>query len=309
MSSKSRIWQFVSILFIVIILPSPSRANEFLTKSGALYEAGIRLYVGEDQKDAIGFHIRDIGYAKETALFVLTPTGARSLKGKLSPISLLNECGDPVPGIGFKKRGYDGFLVAVGKNIDKYVKFFPAQITSSKSQKSCLTELPKEQMKVAEYASSGLDGIIQQVRWKRNLTQGEIEKQCDSFAKWNVKIDNERTYDIGNKRTYEELYKMCMSGPGGHCPLEERVVINLQDNSGKCLEITNSAIDCDGQAPIGVDLREFLGVLRIEYKSRKEVWLLWNAPGYEGDGIYAVEINDISKKPRYFEEWLVYNGC
>jgi hypothetical protein len=62
-------------------------------------------------------------------------------------------------------------------------------------------------------------------------------------------------------------------------------------------------------ATTGFDLKEFLGVLKIEYLSMKEVWLLWNAPGYEGDGIYAIEINDIPKKERLFEEWLVYNGC
>ena len=301
MSSKMKVCPFLLTIGVLMLLPVLASADEFLTKSSALYNAGIRLYVGENQKDAIVFHNRDIGYTKESALFVLTATGARPLKGKLSSNNLLNECGNPVPGIGFKKKGYDGFLVAVGKDIDRYVKYFPAQSRSAKSQKSCLSELPKEQMKVVEYSSAGLDAIIQQIRWKRNLTQEEIEKQCDSFAKWNVKIDNQKSY--------EDLYKKCISGSGWHCPDEERVLINLQDSNGKCLEITNSAIDCDGKAPIGVDLRKFLGVLKVEYQSTKEVWLLWNAPGYEGDGIYAVEINDISKKPRYFEEWLVYNGC
>lgn len=301
MPSKIKVWPFLLIIFVLMTSPVLTHADEFLTKSGALYNAGIRLYVGENQKDAIVFHIRDIGYSKESALFVLTTTGARPLKGKLSSINLLNECGHPVPGIGFKKKGYDGFLIAVGKDVDRYIKFFPSRSNLSNSQKSCLTELPKEQMKVVEYSSPGLNGIIQQIRWKRNLTQEEIEKQCDSFAKWNVKIDNQKSYD--------DLYKKCISGPGWHCPNEERVVINIQDSNSKCLEITNSAIDCDGKAPIGVDLREFLGVLKVEYKSTKEVWLLWNAPGYEGDGIYAVEINDIPKKSRYFEEWLVYNGC
>ncbi|TAN43837.1 MAG: hypothetical protein EPN22_08850 [Nitrospirae bacterium] len=301
MTLTLKAWTILLIIAVLMISPVLTHADEFLRRSGSLHSAGIRLYVGEDQKDAMGFHIRDIGYAKESALFVLTSKGARPLKGKLSSINLLNECGDPVPGIGFKKKGYDGFIAAVGKDIDRYVKFFPAPIRSGQSQKSCLTELPKEQMKAVEYASAGLDGIIQQVRWKRNLTQEEIEKQCDSFAKWNVKIES--------NKSYEDLFKMCMSGLGGHCSNEERVVINLQDSNGKCLEITNSSITCDGESPIGVDLREFLGVLKVEYMSRKEVWLLWNAPSYEGDGIYAVEINDIPKKPRHFEEWLVYNGC
>ncbi len=301
MSLKMKVWPFLLAIFVLMLLPVLTHADEFLTKSGALYNAGIRLYVGENQKDAIVFHTRDIGYTNESALHVLTTAGARPLKGKLSSINLLNECGNPVPGIGFKKKEYDGFLIAVGKDVDRYIKFFPAQSKSAKSQKSCLSELPKEKMKVVEYSSPGLDGIIQQVRWKRNFTQEEIEKQCDSLAKWNVKIDNQKCF--------EDLYKKCISVPGWHCSDEERIVINLQDSNGKCLEITNSTVDCDGKAPIGVDLRQFLGVLKIEYQSTKEVWLLWNAPGYEGDGIYAVEINDIPKKPRHFEEWLVYNGC
>jgi hypothetical protein len=123
----------------------------------------------------------------------------------------------------------------------------------------------------------------------------------DNFAKWNVKIDS--------SKIYKKLYEECLKLDSIHCADEERVVINFQDSSGKCLEITNSAIDCDNKAGIGVGLREFLGVLKIEYQTIKETWLLWNAPGYEGDGIYAIEINDIPKKNRLLQEWLVYNGC
>ncbi len=272
MSSIIKTGLFLIIIFAAMLLSYPTHADEFLTKSPALYNAGIKLYVGENQQDAVAFHIRDIGYVKESALFVLTSAGARPLAGKLSSIDLQNECGDPGPGIGFKKKGYDGFLIAVGKDIDKYIKFYPAQRKPTDSYKSCMSESPKEQLNIMEYSSPGLDGAIQQVRWKKSLTKEE-------------KID----------------YL--------HCPDIERVVINLQDKDGKCLEITNSAIDCDGMATTGFDLKEFLGVLKIEYRSRKEVWLLWNAPGYEGDGIYAIEINDIPEKQRNFEEWLVYNGC
>ncbi len=301
MSSGTKAGLSLAVILVAILLPLPAHADEFLTKSPALYDAGIKLYVGENQKDAIVFHMRDIGYIKEPAIFVLTSTGAHSLKGKLSYMDLQKVCGNSIPGIGFKKKGYDGFLVAVGKDIDKYIKFFPAQRKPTNSLKSCLSESPKEPSIVEAFSSIGIVGTIQQVRWKRSLTKEEIEKQCDGFAKWNVKIDNQKSY--------EDLYNKCISGSGWHCSDEERVVISLQDNNGKCLEITNAAIDCDGQAPIGVNLREFLGVLKVEYHSRKEVWLLWNAPGYEGDGIYAVEVNDISNKPRHFEEWLVYNGC
>ena len=108
--------------------------------------------------------------------------------------------------------------------------------------------------------------------------------------------------------SYKKLYEDCINGER-YCKDEERVVINLHEKNGKCLQVTNSAIDCEGKATLGVDLREFLGILKIEYNSMKEVWLLWNAPGYEGDGIYAIEINDISNKNRLLEEWLVYNGC
>jgi hypothetical protein len=215
-------------------------------------------------------------------------------------MDLLNECGNPIPGVGFKKKGHDGFLMATGKSIEKIIKFYPAQNKTPQDINTCLKVLPKEQKKIIEYRSNGLNGTIQQIRWKRNLTKDEIEKECDSIAKWNIKYDK--------NKTYKELYEKCLGG-AWYCKDEERVVINLKDNNGKCLEITNSAIDCHGKAEIGVDLQEFLGVLKIEYQSMKEVWLLWNAPGYEGDGIYAIEINEITHKNRLLEEWLVYNGC
>jgi hypothetical protein len=100
----------------------------------------------------------------------------------------------------------------------------------------------------------------------------DIKKQCDELAKRNVKIDN--------KKSYKKLYEGCINGER-YCKDEERVVINLHKKNGKCLQVTNSAIDCEGKATLGVDLREFLGILKIDYKFMKEVWLLWNASGYE----------------------------
>ncbi len=69
-------------------------------------------------------------------------------------------------------------------------------------------------------------------------------------------------------------------------------------------------IDCDSRAKKGYDLFEFLGVLKLLDGKREETWLLWNAPGYEGEGIYGIEINDIGRRNKSNnEEWLVYNGC
>lgn len=126
-------------------------------------------------------------------------------------------------------------------------------------------------------------------------------RESAGFAKWNTKSDR--------SASYKKLYAECLVTPSYHCSDETRVVINLQDNNGKCYGITNSAIDCDGKSGIGENLREFLGILKIQYQSMKEIWLLWNAPGYEGDGIYAIEIKEIPNKKRLLEEWLVYNGC
>lgn len=291
------------IMSTFLFLSNSIHADQFLTKSNILKSTHIKIFVGENQKDAIVFHDSDIEHVKHSDLYVLTFSGSYSLNGKLSTMDLLNECGDPIPGIGFNKKGLGGFLIAAGRNIDKIIKFYPSQTIQNKSPKdikTCLKKIPKEQKNIVEYTSNGLKGVIQQMRWKGNLTKDDIEKQCVSFAKWNVKIDS--------SKKYKDLYENCLSGDTWHCKDEERVVINLYD-SNQCLEITNSSIDCDGKTGIGIDLREFLGVLIMEYKSNKEIWLLWDAPGYEGDGIYAIEIKDILKKKRVFEEWLVYNGC
>lgn len=301
MSTTIKYVHSIFIIYALLIFAKIVHADQFITKSNILKNADIKIFVGENQKEAIVFHNSDIGNIKDSDLYVLTSRGPYSLKGQLVKMDLLNECGNPIPGIGYKKKGHDGFLIATGENIDKIIKFYPAQRKSPKDIKTCLKELPKAQKNILELTSNGIQGEIQQIRWKRNLTKDEIKKQCDDFAKWNVKIDN--------SKNQKELYEKCLGGDVGHCKDEERVAIYLHDNNGKCLEITNSAIDCDGKAGIGVDLREFLGILKIEYKSIKEVWLLWNAPGYEGDGIYAIEINDITNKNRLHEEWLVYNGC
>jgi hypothetical protein len=148
MSSRIKAWLSLIIIFAIMLLSYPTHADEFLKKSSALINAGIKLYVGENQKDALAFHIRDIGYVKESALFVLTSAGARPLAGKLSSIDLQNECGNPIAGIGFKKKDYDGFLVVVGKDIDKHIKFYPAQRKPTNTYRSCLSESPKEQLNV-----------------------------------------------------------------------------------------------------------------------------------------------------------------
>ena len=300
MSSTVKCINGFFIICTILISIKTAHADPFITKSNILKNVGIKIFVGENQKKAIVFHDSDIENIKDSNLYVLNSKGPYSLKGKLEKMDLLNECGDAIPGIGFKKKGHDGFLIATGKDIGKIIKFYPGHSKSLSNIKSCFKELIKEQKKVSVYTANILNGNIEQIRWNRNLNADEIEKQCDELAKWNVKIDN--------KKSYKKLYEDCINGER-YCKDEERVVINLHEKNGKCLQVTNSAIDCEGKATLGVDLREFLGILKIEYKSKKEVWLLWNAPGYEGDGIYAIEINDISNKNRLLEEWLVYNGC
>ena len=59
----------------------------------------------------------------------------------------------------------------------------------------------------------------------------------------------------------------------------------------------------------GDSIQNFLGVLEITYKNQKETWLFWDAPGYEGDGIYGIKIEDLKTFEKPSAEWLVYTGC
>jgi len=292
------------LISISLIFPATSIAFPFLTKSRILKNIGAQILVGENQNDAVVFDediLRKYQVPTDGSnTFLISSDGLQSLKGKTVQKNILKACGPPYPGIGFKKEGYKGFLIVTGENLGNMIKWFPAkQININNS--NCFTGLPNtHEIRFTTFYSDLLNGSINQARWTRKLTEKEIEEECRAMAEWNVKINKEKKF--------EKLYNGCIEG-GWVCSEEERLVIVFRDKNGKCDVIINSSIDCDGQAKTGKNLYEFLGVLKLQHESEEEIWLIWNAPGYEGDGIYTIEIEDLKNKEKSSEEWLVYNGC
>ncbi|MFC1836288.1 hypothetical protein ACFL2Q_16470, partial [Thermodesulfobacteriota bacterium] len=86
-------------------------------------------------------------------------------------------------------------------------------------------------------------------------------------------------------------------------------IVGFVDASGRHTQLSHSMSDFDGYLVSGPNPQEALGVLEISYKAQKETWLIFNAPGVEGDGVYAVRMDDIGSAAKSHGEWVVYNGC
>lgn len=291
---RNKLVQRFLFFFVIglIMLPTKTPAYPFLTKSQILKAKGIRIFVGENQNDAIVFEkevMEKNGIPKDGSnTFLITSNGLYPLEGMTEERNLVQACGDPYPGIGFKKNGQNGFLISTGINIAGVLKWNPAKVLPKQKPPSCLKKLTKmDNASYSAYASEGLNGVIHQISWRRKLTEVDFINYCKNMAAWNAKIQKDRSYS--------ELYTKCIEQKW-YCDYEDRLIVSIQDERQRCQEITNTILDCDGRASVGKDLHNFLGVLKIRSGSKKEVWLLWNAPGYEGEGIYTIEINDIGKK-------------
>lgn len=298
---------FSKLFFVcLLILPSVATAEQFLTNSNILKAKGIQIFVGENHDDAVVFDkdvLKKYNISKDgTNLFLITSNGLIPLKGKNVQKNLTQACGDPYPGIGFKKEGNKGFLIAKGYNINGIIKWYPAKELVKQKIPLCLKKITNiKNASFSSYTSSGLKGTIQQISWRKKLTETDFINYCKEMAEHNV--------NINKNMSYSNLYNDCIQQKQ-YCEFEDRVFVSFYDEQNQCKEVTSAIIDCDGKtATAGYDLRKFLGVLKIRSGSKEEVWLLWNAPGYEGEGIFAVEINDIGKREKPSAEWLVYTGC
>ena len=305
MNIKNQI-QIGIFLFISAILPATSSSYPFLTKSAILKELGAQILIAENQSDAIVF---DKDILKEyhvpvdgSDTYLISTNGLIPMKGKTSEKTLFEMCADPYPGIGFKKVDGKEIFIVTGKNLEGAIYWYPAEVITQKNQKSkCFKNVSAKNPKHSSYKSTVPAGVVQQIRWRRDLTKVELEANCRSFADWNAKLNQ--------KYNAENMYKECLTGNHYICTNEEKLIVAFKSNDRECKEITSSSIDCDLKAGIGENLHEFLGTLVLKKGTSQETWLIWNAPGYEGEGVYAFEINDLGKKVKPSEDWLVYNGC
>ena len=287
------------IIIVFLLLPIIATADRFITKSKILKENNLKIFVGENQKEAVVFHLNDLDNINDENIFFLTSKGSHSLKGKLNKMKLLNECDRSDDGIGFEKENKNGFFIASGQNVHNIITWNPSKKIRKKESRFC--GLPPDQSVISKnllFTSDALDQTIYQVRWKRELTKVEIDNRCKGHAEYNMKI-----FNYNDVARYKEMYESCLKWD---CNFESKQVTGMINKKGQCKELYNSTSDCDGQPSL---LDEFLGVLKLKDNSQEESWLIWNAPGYEGDGIYAIEKKDLGKKENVNSEWLIYNGC
>lgn len=290
----------VMLFFLIFISSSNADADQFLNKSKILKANDIKIFVGEDQKNAIVLHKEDISNYRDS-VYLLAVDGVHSLKGKTLERDLLRECGERVAGTGFRKDNKNGFLIAMGKRVQNIAKWYPAKSIKNGKVSSCVKKVATERGAKIHYdASDGIEEIIFQVKWQRTLSKEERQSYCNEMAKWNI--------GHNSNETEASLTEKCLQQEWA-CKDEDRNVVGLVDKKGACRLIMDAIIDCDGRPKVGHALDKFLGVLKLKDGGQEEIWFLWNAPGYEGDGIYAIEMSDIGQKDRPTEEWLVYNGC
>lgn len=297
----------ITVLFIalasVVASYSTASAYPFFSKSKLLKQLGAQILISEDQADALVFDktiLKDHNVPVDGRdTYLITSKGLVPMEGKTITKNLMQMCDNPYPGVGFKKTNGDGIFIATGKDLEGSISWYPAVASNAKSI-HCFEGLVGGKAKYSSYKSKNLQGAIKQVRWGRKLSDQEIKTKCKEFADYNARLNPETQAD--------DLNQDCLGG-GYICKEEERLIVICETHNGECKEITNSLIDCDAMAVDGYNLNEFLGTLVIKSGSAQETWLIWNAPGYEGQGVYAIEINDLGKKEKPSEEWLVYNGC
>lgn len=301
---NKNIFNLLAILIILSTISDKTYAYPFLTKSKLLKTLGAQILISESHDNYIVFD-KSILTEYNVPLdgqdtYLISDDGLVPMAGKTTTKNLHEMCTAPYPGVGYKKTTNTDIFIATGKNLEGTINWYPAKMTNTHN-KACFNNQPVKHSIYSSYESIIPKGIVQQARWNRHLTNEEFKANCRSMADWNAKVNQQAT-------SIDDLYEKCLTGNWA-CRDEERLIVFFMNSVGECNEITNTSIDCYGKAEIGDNLHEFLGTLVIQEKSKQETWLIWNAPGYEGEGVYAIEVNDIGQKEKQSEEWLVYNGC
>jgi hypothetical protein len=80
---------------------------------------------------------------------------------------------------------------------------------------------------------------------------------------------------------------------------------------GQCVIVARSEQDLDGKPLAGEPpLRGIYGLLRFEKEQVQKSWLLFNSPGYEGEGIAAAELDPNNDELTLRgADAIVYSGC
>ncbi len=109
-------------------------------------------------------------------------------------------------------------------------------------------------------------------------------------------------------------YYAAWDTPGPDTGAEDDCVerVGYTDAKGRCFTLHESTAKReDGCPPYGVGDRTGLGVLKLQKNGAREEWLLYNTPGYEGEGIGHVPFDPAGPKrvdPKSVDHY-VYSGC
>jgi len=262
----------------------------------------VQVFMGESKNGSILFdkavYKQHLAPQNGHPLYLITPSGLFPLTTQDNTQKLSRTCGEPDTGFGFSKSKESGILMAKGKLKTKSLIWFPATKVKCKKNICLKGKNSNKNIKLSSYFVADLNVFIHQSSAERKKNSIDIRKYCHEMAQWNEQYGN----------IYEKVFNSCMESRG-YCEAETQLLIEMQQGTNTCKKISYSVINCESQATTGHNLHEFLGVLLIKHEKNQEKWFLWNAPGYEGDGIYAIEFNELGKESRTTEEWLVYNGC
>lgn len=84
---------------------------------------------------------------------------------------------------------------------------------------------------------------------------------------------------------------------------------SLENGTCKKSEFYKVLLDEDGKNPPEGSVTQVFGLLQFQKNDKIEKWMLFKAPGYEGEGILALPLSDLLQGKFSNLDWLIYNGC
>ncbi len=263
---------------IVILLSLVFNANfayssQFLEKSELLMKNKIKIFIGDIVENKIS--IDNPSIKKTTNLYIVDGSGIKKTK-YIGDGGIQNCRGGSIQAPSFVLTNNSAPLLILSSN--KSIKFKWTKAEKIKSHKC--SNLITDKNTIYKTSLKDPEIIIRSIHQKR-LTAKETREDCKTDEMC-LEMSKTKDRDILN------------IGYSNNC-LIKNVVQKIRDVDGK--EYGQNAID------------ELLGTLEITDSSVKEEWLIFDAPGYEGDGILGVQKENFMKSDFSKIDWVVYNGC
>lgn len=290
------------ILATCLEMPASSRASEVLEQSKLLKAANIHLFIGFEADRVLSFYDTEIQQMQENGngkLFTLSEQGANAFR--FQKRTTITDCGFTDKAMSVKLQKGTPPFVATGVNAASALTWLPA--VKSTFDPSAFTDILKIGKIEEAYAdfSPLLQGTILTAVVKRKISREEAFIDClrnpgiSYQQETNSLITADACMKDFDRGTFQDAY------------IRQTIFREL---NGKEHLILASEMGADrNPEKAGNSLENFMGVLRIQFNGQQEIWLIWNSPGYEGSGIYAIKQEDLTKGLKDSATWLVYNGC